>query len=41
MRLGEALSLTKKNFHTNANTVKTTLEAEITKTKESHEKLIR
>ena len=40
MRLGEALSLTKKNFHTNENPVRISLDAEITKTKESRETFI-
>lgn len=40
MRLGEALSLTKKNFHTNENPVRITIDAENTKTKESRETFI-
>jgi integrase len=40
MRLGEALSLTKKNFHFDEMPVRITLEAENTKTKESRETFI-
>lgn len=37
MRLGEALTLTKENFHTDENPVRISIEAEHTKTKEARE----
>jgi len=40
MRIGEALALTKRNFHFNENPVRVTLEAEMTKTKEGRETYI-
>ncbi|WP_182128421.1 site-specific integrase [Nitrosopumilus sp. b3] len=40
MRIGECLALRKKDFHLNENPVRITLEAEITKTKESRETYI-
>lgn len=40
LRLGEALTLTKRNFHFNENPVRVTLEAENTKTKEGRETYI-
>lgn len=40
MRIGEALQLTKENFHLDENPVRITLDAEITKTKESRETFI-
>ncbi len=40
MRIGEALQLTKKDFHFNENPVRVSLKAEITKTKEARETFI-